>query len=153
MQTIFTAACGDCGLERLAINTRFQARVNLAPWLSGEHDPGFCLSQVWRHKPCPLLVVGVNLNGERLIAVKEFEQQWKLGLRMVTTKKIIATPYHEFVQFRAGQWAVGDDALIVSMVHDFPAFGIIITGADRFAQRRAQSSSAPQVLSQDGLES
>ena len=50
---------------------------------------------------------------------------------MVTSKQVTAAACHQLVQLRAGKRTVGNNALIVSVINDFPTFGIIVAGADR----------------------
>ena len=60
---------------------------------------------------------------------------------------------HELVQCFAGEWSIGDRALIGAVVDDFPTFGVVRAVADRFAEVGSESAAAPQVFSQDRIES
>jgi hypothetical protein len=47
------------------------------------------------------------------------------------------------------EWTRGDDALVGSVIDDFPTFGIIVSGADRLSQHGPQLAAAPQITTQD----
>ena len=56
----------------------------------------------------------------------------------------------QLVERFAGEWAVGDDALIGAMVDDFPTFGVAFAVADGFSQHRAKAAAAPNVFFEKG---
>jgi hypothetical protein len=91
----------------------------------------------------------MNLHREGLVAIEELEQEWKLPLRMMPAKKSLAVARHEFVQCDAGQCAIGDNALIVTVIDDFPTFGEMSAAADLLAEFRAKPSAAPNVLAKN----
>ena len=139
----------SCSLERRAIDARLQARVNFAARFGGQDDPGFGLSQIGRIELRRLLVVRMHLHGERLLAIEKLEQQRKLPLRMVPAEERRAILRHQLVQRLAGERPIDDDALIVAVIDDFPAFGAALQVADRLAQLGAQPPAAPQILAQN----
>ena len=91
-----------------------------------------------------LLVVGMHLHRERLLSVEELEQQRKLMLRMVAAEECRAVLRHQFVQCLAGERSIGDDALVDAVVDDFPALGVGVGVADRFAEIGSRGGGRPR---------
>ena len=90
-----------------------------------------------------LLVVRMHLHGERLLTIEEFEQQRKLRLRIVPAEEGGAVLRYQLVQRRAGERPVGDDALVVAVIDDFPTLRVVIAVADRLAQVRCPAAGRP----------
>ncbi len=70
---------------------------------------------------------------------------------MVPPEELQAMLGDQLVQRRAGERAVGDDALVRAVVDDFPALGVAVGLADRLAEHGAQAAAAPDVLLEDRL--
>ena len=79
MKADFAVAASQLALERLPVDARFQAGVDFASRFGGQHDPGFGFSEIGRIEFCALLVVGMNLHRESLMAVEEFQEQAEIG--------------------------------------------------------------------------
>ena len=153
MEADFAVAAGQLALERLPVDAGFQAGVNLASWFGGQDDPGFGFSQVGRIEFCALLVVRVDLHRQRFLAVEKFQKQRKLIARIMAAEDCAAFLRHELVQCFARERSIGDRALIGAVVDDLPAFGVVLAGADRFAEVGSEPAAAPQIFSQDRIES
>jgi hypothetical protein len=152
VKTSITGSGRQLPLERTAINAALETSVDFAAWLSREDDPGFGLAEIGRREERTLFVIGMNLDGEGLVGVEEFEEERKLGLRVMAAKELGAVLGHYFVERFAGEWTGFDDALIGAVVDDFPTFGVVVGGADRFRKQCAQAAAAPEVLLQNRVE-
>jgi len=69
------------------------------------------------------------------MAVEEFEKQRKLVARVMAAEDW-ARPscVTKLVQRFAGEWSIGDCALIGAMVDYFPTFRVVLDVTDRFAE-------------------
>ena len=94
----------------------------------------------------------MNLNGKNLVAVKKFQQQRKLWPRMVTAENCRAPLDDEGMQCHTGERAFCDDALIVAVVDDLPAFGVVVAVLDGLAKLGAEAAAAPDLFPQDWRE-
>ena len=74
----------------------------------------------------------MHLHGERFFAIEKLEQQRKSRLRMMAAEQFLAAIGPQFAQRGSGQRSVGDAALIVAAIDQFPAFGVIVPLADGF---------------------
>src|SRR5690606_4671970 len=85
-----TGALIGCRFQHLAIDIRFQSRVNLAAGECRENDPSFGLSPIGRIELRGLFVVGMHLYGKRSLTIQVFEQQGKPMLWKMLPQKIAA---------------------------------------------------------------
>src|SRR3954447_15885969 len=95
----------------------------------------------------------MHLHRQSLRAIEEFEQQRELIARVMAAKNLLAVLRHKLVQCFAGQWSIGDGALVGAVVDDFPTFGVVLAFTDWFAEIGSETPAAPQVFSQDWIES
>jgi hypothetical protein len=47
----------------------------------------------------------------------------------------------------AGEWSIGDCALISAVVDYFPTFCVVLAVTDRFAEIGSEAAAAPQIFS------
>jgi hypothetical protein len=147
-------ACAACDFTReaRAVEAAFETSIDQTPRLGGQNHPGFGLAEVWRRKPSGLFVVGMDLDGKHLLRVKQFEEERKSRLRMMTAEELSPMIADEFGKCDAGQRTGDNTALVLTVVNDLPTFGIVVAFTDRFTQHRTQSAAAPDVAAKDGLE-
>jgi hypothetical protein len=89
----------------------------------------------------------MNLHRQSLMAVEKFEKQRKLVARVMAAEKRGACLRHEFVQCFAGEWPIGDRALIGAVVDNLPTFRVVLAVTDRFAEIGSEAAAAPQIFS------
>ena len=65
-------------LERPPIDPRLESRVNYAPPLRLQDDPGLRFAVLAAAHLAGLLVVRMNLHGEAVVAIEELDQEWKV---------------------------------------------------------------------------
>ena len=116
-----------------------------------QNDPGLRLAAVGRVEAGGLGVIGMDLNREILLRIEELEQQRELGLRIVAPQQVGTELPHERMERQAAQRTGRHATLVVTMVDDFPAFGEMLAGGQRFTQDVRQASPAPQVMAIQGL--
>jgi hypothetical protein len=134
VQTQITHTGSDPALQRDASDSGLQAGIDPGARRGIENYPGFCFAAVRWLQSSGLRIVGMHLDGEGLLTVKEFEQQRELGLRMMPAEQFATVSYDQLVKRCAAKRPTGHKALIVAMINDFPAFGITVGVAERFAE-------------------
>jgi hypothetical protein len=152
MKQLFAGAALQSALQRASVDARFESSVNLAARLGREHDPRFGFAKVGRIELCRLLIVGVDLHGQCALAIEKLEQKRKLALRSMAAEKLRATLGDQFVQCGACKVAISHNTLVGAMIDNLPAFGVVISATQTFAQF-GQSPATPQILAEDGRES
>ncbi len=85
----------------------------------------------------------MDLQGQDAIGVEELQQERKTRLGSVAAQQFFTARLHELPQRSTGQRPELDDALVGSVVRDFPAFTPIVARTQRLAQHRFQSPIPP----------
>lgn len=86
------------------------------------------------------------------MGVEKLQQQGKPLPRVVSAEQFLTPPADQFAQGDAGQGSRRDDALVVPMVADLPALGVVALRADRLAQQVAEAAPPPDVLTKERAE-
>ncbi len=126
--------------------------INTAFWFCFQDNPGFGLAPAGRIQACCLLIVGVNLDREVLLAVKVFKEQGECCLWEVDTEQGLSMQCHQFVERHPLHGTANHAALVVAMVHDFPAFGDGLFCQMLFPKQSRQPMAAPDEAPEKGPE-
>ena len=70
----------------------------------------------------------------------------------VTAQDGVGVVGNQLAQRESGGRAVEDDALIVAMINNLPALGVVVALGERLVQQRFQPSAAPKVAAKQRLE-
>src|SRR5690349_7347129 len=93
-EVICDASLFESSTERALIATFFQSGVNPARWRCVENDPRLRLSKVRRRLLRRHGVIWMNLHRKISLAIEEFKEQRKPGLRGVSAEQFSAARSH-----------------------------------------------------------
>ena len=142
LQGLFGSPIGD-GIGQLSpVDALLQSCVDLGPRFGMDYVPGFRFSSVrWIH-PRSVRIVWMDLDAEHLVAIKVLQEQWeRLGL--LISQDFVGKRIDQVAKSPAFPGAICNDALIGSMVDDFPAFSPGTGSGQRFSHQLAKAFSAP----------
>ena len=98
VQAVLAASLANRRHECVAIDARLQSRVDQAPWLCLQDDPGLGFSQIGWAQLCGHRIIGMHLDRQRLGRVEELQQQWEAWSGVMPSQQLAAMLADELPQ-------------------------------------------------------
>lgn len=142
----------ECHLQFISPDPPLEPCINTAFRFCFQDNPGLGFAPAGRIQACCLLIVGVNLDREVLLAVQVFKKQGEGCLWKVDAEQGFSMERHQFVERHPLHGTVSYVALVVSMVHDFPALGDGLFCQALFPKQSCEPMAAPDEAPEKGPE-
>ena len=142
LKGLFGTPGGDGMSQLRSVDALLQPCVDFGPRFCMDYVPGFRFSQVrWIH-PRGVGIVWMDLDAEDLVAIEVLQEQ-REGPRWLISQDFIGKCIDQVAKSPAFPGAIRNDALVGSVVDDFPAFGPGTGAGQRFSHQLAKAFSAP----------
>lgn len=152
MEQVFEVTATESHLEHTGSDTGFQSGADTCAGISVEDDPCFGFAVFDGVERFGLEVVGVYLQGEPIIGIEEFDEQWELVLVLMFSEKFAGELPDDIGECHAFEGAIGNEAGTIGVVSDFPAFGVVGFGADLSSEEGLEFAAAPADTFEDWVE-
>src|SRR5580658_1833240 len=133
--------------------SRFQARVNAASWSRLKNDPRLGLAGVAIRDQLSFAVGRVDLHGEHLLHIEEFQQQRKSAKPgRQSAEDLSRRLFHQLRDGAPFQWSVRDTAGVLVAIAQQPRLTDRSVTRQRRVEPVLQSPSAPKTILVDWVE-